>query len=334
MPDTELEGTDGPISAIVLDRLDPRLRTLLGGNIRPGWNISFAPDLSGNEAERALAAADVLFTANVTVDKGLLARCRGLRLLVKLAAGVDGLDLQECHRRGIDVARVRAGNAFPVAEHTIMLILAALRRLPFLHQSVRQGEWRKEEARATHRELRGSRVGLVGLGAVGQRMAELLVPFGAHVAYFSRSRLEPADEARLQVTYLSLEDLVARSDIVSLHLPLTQRTERLFDARMIAMMRPGGILVNCSRGRLVDEQALAAALREGRLAAAGLDTFALEPPLGSPLLELGNVVLSPHIAGATREAFQHVFGRALDIGDGYFRTGTLSEHDRVDLSEA
>lgn len=321
------------ISAVVMDMIDPRLRSILGGMIPSGWQVSFAAQLSRNDAERALAAADVLFSANVRIDATLLAKCRRLRLLVKLAAGVDGVDLRECHRRGIGVARVRAGNASPVAEHTIMLMLAAQRRLPFLHESVRQGQWLKEDARATHRELRGCRVGLVGLGAVGQRVAALLASFGADVAYFSKRKLDPAAESSLQLTYLPFEELLARSDIISLHLPLTQSTDQLFDARTILMMRPGSILVNCSRGRLVDEHALAVALREGRLGAAALDTFVLEPPLGSPLLELDNVVLSPHIAGATREAFRHVFGRAVEIGGNYFRTGTISDHDRVETSE-
>jgi phosphoglycerate dehydrogenase-like enzyme len=317
------------IHAVALGDFDPRLRSLMQEKAPPEWRMAFAAGLSEEAAARELGRAELLLTANVDVDAALLDRSPGLTLLLKLSAGIDGIDLAECDRRGVAVARVSSGNAGPVAEHVVMLMLAALRRLPYLHENVRQGRWLKEESRALHRELRGCHIGLLGLGAVGRRVAELLAPFGANLSYYSRTRLDPATEARLQVTYAGLDDIVRGSDVLSLHLPLTVETEQILDARRIGMMKRDGVLVNCARGRLVDEQALAAALKDRRLAAAAIDTFVTEPPLGSPLLDLDNVVLSPHIAGATRDAFAYIFQRAIELSELYFSTGELPRGDRV-----
>jgi D-3-phosphoglycerate dehydrogenase len=242
--------------------------------------------------------------------------------------------LKICAEKGIAVARLAGGNAIPVAEHTLLLILATLRRLPAVDRRTRAGEWLKEESRGVNRQLHGKRVGLVGLGAIGKELAKLLKGFEAEIVYFDPG-VSPADvEQRLGVRHLSLDELLATSDIVSLHLPLMPETAGLISKEKIDRMKPGAVLVNCARGGLVDEAALAAALTEGRLFGAGLDAFAKEPPTGSPLLAMEQTVVTPHFAGATIDNFSSVIERAVSNARQYLNGGTLPESDIVFMPQA
>lgn len=229
---------------------------------------------------------------------------RQLKLFQLLSAGHDWLDL-ECFRRlGIAVASNAGSNAIATAEHALLLMLALLKQLPQHDAATRAGQWPGMRNTMAMRELHGRTVGLVGFGRIGQEVGLRLRVFGTKLLYTANARAAAEVEARLQARHVPLDELLAESDIVSLHAPLTATTRHLIDARALARMRPGSWLVNTARGALVDEEALADALRRGHLAGAGLDVFAQEPlPADTPLRSLANAIVTPHIGGVTRDTW-------------------------------
>jgi phosphoglycerate dehydrogenase-like enzyme len=229
---------------------------------------------------------------------------------------VNTIDVEAATRLGIAVANMPGANAASVAEGTVLLMLAALRRLPELHRATREGSgWPSDPTLGeTVRDIGGCTVGLVGYGNIAKSVEKIVVAMGAHVLHTStRDDGHPG--------WRSLPDLLAASDIVSLHLPLTDETAGMLDRAALTGMKPDAVLVNTSRGGVVDENALVDALRAGPLAAAGLDVFAVEPiPAGNPLLGLDNVVLTPHVtwytADTMRRYLEHAVDNCLRLRDG------------------
>jgi phosphoglycerate dehydrogenase-like enzyme len=271
--------------------------------------VPMARDAGPDERARLLASADFLMGSWVTTAVKLteddFRAAPGLKLLQLMSAGYEHVPLDVAARFGVPVAHFGDAMASVVAEHTVLLMLAVYRRLLQLDQAVRSGAWRRDEP-VLH-ELRGKRVGLIGLGFIGREVALRLRAFSCSVSYFTRQRLPAADEAALQVRYLGLADLLRSSDLVSLHVPLAPSTRGLLGARELATMRPGTVLINTSRGAVVDQAALVAALQSGALAGAGLDVLDPEPPASSdPLLALPNVVLTPHNGGQSEEVWPRI----------------------------
>lgn len=257
---------------------------------------------------RELPGADVIWHVLRPLseaDLGLAAQCR---LVHKLGAGVNTIDVDAATRAGIAVANMPGANAPSVTEGTLLLMLAALRRLPVLDRATRAGRgWPSDPSLGeTVRDIGGCTVGLVGYGNIAKQVEAVLKTLGARVLHTStRGDGHPG--------WQPLPALLAESDIVSLHLPLTPATRHLIDRDALASMKPGAVLVNTARGPIVDEDALADALRAGRLGAAGLDVFAVEPvPPGNPLLELDNVVLTPHVTWYTVDTMRRYLEVAVD----------------------
>jgi phosphoglycerate dehydrogenase-like enzyme len=249
-----------------------------------------------------LSEADVLLHVLNPVTADMMARAPRLRLIQKIGVGVNTIDLEEAARRGIAVCNMPGTNTAAVAEMTIALMFAALRRLAEFDRAARRSVgWRLEAGcEATLGEIAGRTVGLVGAGAVARRVAGVLAALEANVVYWNRTR-QPDFPGR----FLEKEELLASSDIVSLHIPLTQETSRILDRNAIARLKPGAILVNTARGGLVEEPALIESLRQRRIAAAALDVLAVEPPDDDhPLLHADNVIVTPHIAWLTRETWR------------------------------
>lgn len=319
------------VEVAFLDSLHPAVDRLIRSSLPPAWSARFAASPAFADQARAVAKADVAFPIGAPVGAELVQAAPRLRLIQKLGAGVDKIDRKACEARGVAIARLSAGNAIPVAEHTVMMMLAALRRLPYVDRRTRAGAWLKEEARGLHRHLHGKRVGLVGLGAIGRRVAEVLAGFGVEIVYYDPRPAPPEVERQLRARAVPLDELILTSDVVSLHLPLSPETANVIDAERIARMKPGAVLVNCARGGLVDEAALVRALADGRLMAAALDTFAIEPPVGSPLLALDQTVLTSHLAGATLDNFAMVLARGIENAERYLAGGGLPEEDAVYL---
>lgn len=284
---------------------------------------------SGEEAERlALAAeAEAVVVAASRFTEAHLAAARRLRFVQHQGVGwQDTVAWQGLAARGIPLATTPQGTTLPVAEMTVLLALAALRRLPFADAELRQGRWHVNALRPVSRNLAGRVVGYVGFGRIGQAAAERFAAFGTSGIYVDPAvTLTPAEEARLRVRRAaSLDALLAEAEIVTLHLPVTASSRNLIDTAAIARMRPGAVLVNTARGGLVDEAALAEALREGRLLAAALDVFETEPPPADhPLLALPNVVLTPHISAGTLDAFEEKLAAAFANVAAFFAGGSI-----------
>lgn len=236
------------------------------------------------------------------VDAGLLDAAPLLRIAANIAVGYDNLDVAELARRGVWATNTPSDFAVPTAEVALGLMISVMRRIAEGERYIRAGAWHAPvPGRFDGPSLAGKRLGLVGFGAIGREVAVRARAFGMEIAYHARHRADAEVERALGATHLSLDELLATSDVVSLHVPLTAETRHLIDAPALARMKPTAYLVNTARGRVVDQEALIGALRDGALAGAGLDVFADEPEVPEALLELPNVAIAPHLGGASIE---------------------------------
>ncbi|HEY5209743.1 MAG TPA: 2-hydroxyacid dehydrogenase [Stellaceae bacterium] len=275
------------------DVAGPRLQRQLADMATLGLAVDWVAPSDDARFYALLPDTEVIWHGLRWISADDVAQGGKLRLIQKIGVGVNTIDLDAAKAHGVAVCNMPGSNARAVAEMSLLLMLACLRRLPVLDRAVRAGEgWTLDPAfRESLGELAGRTVGLVGFGAIPQILAPALTALGAEVIYTATAP-KPAATAR----FVALDDLLRQADIVSLHIPLTEATTGLIGAARLAEMKPGAILINTARGGLVDQAALTAALRSGQLSAAGLDVFADEPiPAGEPLLALDNVVLTPHL---------------------------------------
>ena len=261
---------------------------------------------SEDELVRACGDAHAILARLGTVTARVIEAAPNLRIVARHGVGVDAVDLEAATRRGVVVTTTGSENATAVAEYTFALLLALVRRVVDADRGMREGRWRREPLVGP--ELEGRTIGIVGLGAIGRRVARQAHGFGMEVIA-SDPNVVSAPEP--WITMHPLDDLVTRADVVTLHVRLTAETFHLLDRQRIEAMKPSAVLVNTSRGEVIDEAALVDALRIGRIAGAALDTYEHEP-LGaaSPLRSLANVVLSPHVAGQTEDALARVAASA------------------------
>jgi D-3-phosphoglycerate dehydrogenase / 2-oxoglutarate reductase len=301
LTDVEAEQMAEPRYCIVVsDIIDGRARRLLGGECQ-------IIDVDGTDARQLKAAlrdADALIVRSETlVTRDVLEAGPKLRIVARAGVGVDNIDVESATELGILVLNAPGANAISAAEHTIALLLAVSRSLPESNASTHAGRW--ERKRFKPFDLAGKTVGIVGLGRVGGAVAQRLRGFDVDLIgydpYISRERFE-----HLHVEPVSYEELLARADIVTFHAPATLETVDMLDAETIQRLKPGAIVLNCARGEIVDDHALAAALRSGQVRAAGIDVFSDEPAYQSPLFGLPNAVLTPHIGGSSDEALAKV----------------------------
>ena len=237
-----------------------------------------------------------------------------LRLVQLISAGYDHVDVESARKAKVPVANNGGANAIAVAEHTIMLMLAVQKRLVRFHNDVIAGKWRAgDPAESRIYELAGKTLGIVGLGNIGKKVARRAAAFDMAVQYYDIARLTEDQEDALGARFVLLEELLRTSDVVSLHVPLTDATRRMLGARELGMMKRSAIVINTCRGPVVDEDALHRALAQGQIAGAGLDVFVDEPPAPNhPLLALPNVTLTPHSAGPTWENWTARFRNGFD----------------------
>lgn len=275
-----------------------------------GHDVLYDPALVDDAARlrREAVGADALIVRNRTQVRGeLLAALARCRVVGRLGVGLDNIDVATCQARGLRVIPAAGANALSVAEYVITSAMLLLRGAYQAGAQVAAGIWPRA-ALSNGRELTGKTLGLIGFGSIGQLTARLAQALGvsviAHDALLARD--DPAF-ATQGVNACTLDELLAQADVVSLHVPLVDATRNLFNAARIAAMKRGAVLINTARGGIVDETALAAALRGGQLGGAALDVFEQEPlPTGSPLADCPNLLLTPHIAGVSLESNQRV----------------------------
>lgn len=279
-----------------------------------GFGLKSLEKVSVKEALKFVADADFLLASGrLSISDQILQNAARLKFIQKLGAGYDNLDLEAIKKFGIRVAVTRGVNAVSVAEHTILLILAVYRKLVYLDRELRNGAWNKWNMRMQCFDLDKKLVGLIGFGAIGKEVAKRLSAFGAEMLYHQRTRLPESDEKKYNVRFAGLDELFKVSDVISIHVPLTPETDGFINRARLQRMKASAILINTSRGKVVDERALYEALSTGSIAGAGLDVFTEEPPgPGNPLFRLANVVVTPHAGSATADTFRRMMKRAFD----------------------
>lgn len=292
-----------------------------------GFLVKTLDKLSSEQLIKDAMDADYfLVSGRLPIDTTVLDAAPHVKMIQRTGVGTEMLDLEEINRRGIPVY-VNAGvNARSVAEHTLTLILAALKRLPQINAQTHNGVWKKQQQGVTTHELYGKTVGLVGMGNIGRLVATMLQPFGAKVIYTDVFRQKDEVEADLKLTYCeSFEAMLPQCDILSFHCPLTKDNAEMLNKRTLAMMKNDAIIVNTARGKLINPDDLYEALKSGHVKAAALDTHYEEPVKENyKLAELDNVILTPHIGGLSYEAFASMMSEAMNNIQA-FEEGRLDE---------
>ncbi|MCZ8380410.1 phosphoglycerate dehydrogenase [Mycobacterium sp. CPCC 205372] len=281
---------------LIADKLAESTVAALGDQVEVRW-------VDGPDRPKLLAAvpdADALLVRSATtVDAEVLAAAPKLKIVARAGVGLDNVDVDAATARGVLVVNAPTSNIHSAAEHALALLLATARQIPAADATLRQHAWKRSSFSGT--EVFGKTVGVVGLGRIGQLVAQRLAAFGAHITAYD-PYVSSARAAQLGIELLSLDELLGRADFISVHLPKTKETAGLFGKDALAKIKPGAIIVNAARGGLIDEQALADAITSGHIRGAGLDVFATEPCTDSPLFELPQVVVTPHLGASTAEA--------------------------------
>ncbi len=289
-----------------------------------GIDVTFEPDLGKDKAAllRAIPEYDGLAIRSATkVTEKLLANAPRLKVIGRAGIGVDNVDINAASRRGVIVMNTPFGNSITTAEHAIALMLALARQIPEANASTHAGKW--EKSRFMGVEVTGKTLGIIGAGNIGSIVAERALGLKMKVlAYDPFLSEERAD--KLGVTKVALDDLLANADFITFHVPLTDKTRGMLSAEAIAKLKPGVRIINCARGGLVDEEALAEALKSGHVAGAAFDVFASEPATDSPLFGLPNVVVTPHLGASTREAQENVAVQVAEQMSDYLLTGAVT----------
>jgi len=287
------------MKVIVADKISDRGVQLL--KEQPGWNIVLT---TKDTINAEIADAEALVVRSATkVTAELLDKAPKLRAVGRAGVGVDNIDLEAATKRGVLVMSTPGGNAVSVAEHTFALMLALARQVPRLDKAIHEGRWEKSSAAGT--EVRGKTLGLIGLGRIGSEVAVRADAFDMRVLGYDPFISEAAAR-EINVELVTLDALLAESDFISLHTALSPQTQNLVNAESIKKMKTGARIINAARGELIDEAALATAIKSGKLGGAAVDVFNEEPPKNSPLIGLANVIGTPHVAGSTTEAQEEV----------------------------
>ncbi len=281
---------------LIADKLAESTVAALGDQVEVRW-------VDGPDREKLLAAvpeADALLVRSATtVDAEVLKAAPKLKIVARAGVGLDNVDVKTATEHGVLVVNAPTSNIHSAAEHALALLLSAARQIPAADATLREHAWKRSKFSGT--EIFGKTVGVVGLGRIGQLVAQRLAAFEAKIVAYD-PYVSAARAAQLGIELLSLDDLLGRADFISVHLPKTPETAGLIDKDALAKTKPGVIIVNAARGGLVDEAALADAISSGHVRAAGLDVYSKEPCTDSPLFELSQVVVTPHLGASTEEA--------------------------------
>ena len=292
-----------------------------------GFTVKTLDELSQDQLVKEAVDADyLLVSGRLVINNVVLDAAKRLKMIQRTGVGTDMLDKEEIQKRGIPVY-VNAGvNARSVAEHTLMLILATLKRLPQINGQMHKGVWKKQQSGVSTNELFGKTIGIVGMGHVGRLVATMLQPFQAKILYTDIVRQPEAVEKDLNLTYCdSFEKLLPLVDVLTLHCPMVSDNLEALNSHTLAMMKEGSIIINTARGKLINPDDLYDAVKSGHIRAAALDTHYEEPVKdGYKLAELDNVILTPHIGGLSYEAFEAMMVGAMENIEA-FESGRMAE---------
>ena len=266
-----------------------------------GFEIDISPEISYEELKEKVRNYDVLVVRSRTkVTREIIEAGEKLKVVGRAGAGIDNIDVEAAKEKGVKVLNTPEAPAIAVAELTIGLLLSLARQIPRADSSMKEGRWAKKEFKGW--QLNGKTLGVVGLGHIGEKVARLAKAFGMKILITKRTPPPPEILKELEAEFVPLDELLRRSDIVSLHVPLTPQTHHMIGEREIQLMKDGAFIINTSRGAVIDEKALFKALKSGKLGGAALDVYEVEPPEDYSLMKLPNVVCTPHIGAQTVEA--------------------------------
>jgi len=266
-----------------------------------GFEVDVNPNISYEELKEKVRDYNVLVVRSRTkVTREIIEAGENLRVVGRAGAGIDNIDVEAAKERGIIVLNTPEAPAIAVAELTMGLLLSLARQIPRADRSMKEGKWAKKEFKGW--QLNGKTFGIVGLGHIGEKVARLAKAFGMKILITKRTPPSPEILKELEAEFVPLDELLRRSDIISLHVPLTPQTRHMIGEREIQLMKDGAFIINTSRGAVIDEKALFNALKSGKLGGAALDVYEIEPPRDYSLMKLPNVVCTPHIGAQTVEA--------------------------------
>jgi D-3-phosphoglycerate dehydrogenase len=305
-----------------LDVWAPNVRQVVRETAPPEFEMRFADSYDEAEQLGLVTDCDMILVGGARLTGEMMEKALPrLRYIQKWGIGVDKIDVEGARRLGIPLAITGGANAVPVAELAVALMLSVYRRIPYADRKTRAGEWIKPQMRGMCYMIDGKTVGLLGFGAIARMVARRLAGFDCKVVYHDLNRADHITERALNARWVPFEELLANSDILSIHVPYTKGTADIIDAGAIAKMKDGAIIVNTARGGIVNEAALYDALVSGKLRGAGLDVFAAEPPPADhPFFALDNVVLTPHAGGGVFDnvanVARHAIGNMLKVLGG------------------
>ncbi len=296
--------SNAPQKILILDPLNPVSLTRFGALLPPGYDLVCASSRDESHQKEMIADAQYAISGQVPVTAPVLQAAKRLKLLHKWGVGVDNFDLEAARALGIQVARITGGNSIPVAEYTLGLMIAAIRNLAYGHAELMKGQWRGFPLPQDSFMISGKTVGIIGFGAIGQRLARLLSGFGCRIMYSKRTPLDAQTEASLGAQFATPDQIFVEADIISVNCPLNAQTAGLINRAAFEKMKPSAVLVNVARGGIVVEDDLYWALKNRVIHAAATDVYEIEPlPPTSPLLTLDNIVVSPHLAALAADNF-------------------------------
>nr|WP_302624280.1 2-hydroxyacid dehydrogenase [uncultured Eubacterium sp.] len=277
-----------------------------------GFELEMLESVSQQELEGKVKEADyLLVSGRLKINRTVLGNAQNIKMIQRTGVGLDSIDLEYIRNHDIPFYVNKGVNAQSVAEHTILLMLASLRNLVEINENTKRGIWKKQAQGVCTHELCGKTVGLIGMGAIGRKVAGMLKAFGAEVLYNDVSKMKQEDENALGIKFSTREEIIEKSDIISLHCPLTDDTRHMINDRAVNKMKNGVILINTARGGLIDEAALINGIKNGKIAGAGIDVYEKEPVDNSEVLNLQNVITTPHIGGVTYDSFYQMMYQAM-----------------------
>lgn len=289
-------GLDG--RALICDEVDPILQKILGDN---GVRVSYEPEIKPDQIlERIQDFEIVVVRSRTTITRQMIERASRCKIIARVGVGLDNIDQDAAREKGIRVINAVEGAMNAVAELVLGMMLSLARHTARADRAIRDGKWLKKELKGT--ELRGKYLGIVGLGNIGKRLGRLARALNMNIIGYDVVPIDEEFAKEVGLIKADLDTLLKSSDYVSLHVPLLDSTRHMIDAQKMSAMKNTAVLINASRGGVVDEDALYEALSSGTLGGAGLDVFEEEPAVGSRLAELDNVVMTPHIGAQTKEA--------------------------------
>ena len=303
---------ENTLKILLTNHYEGKPAEIIKSAVPDGFELEMLESVSQQELEGKVKEADyLLVSGRLKINRTVLGNAQNIKMIQRTGVGLDSIDLEYIRNHDVPFYVNKGVNAQSVAEHTILLMLASLRNLVEINENTKREIWKKQAQGVCTHELCGKTVGLIGMGAIGRKVAGMLKAFGAEVLYNDVSKMKQEDENTLGIKFSTREEIIEKSDIISLHCPLTDDTRHMINDRAVNKMKNGVILINTARGGLIDEAALINGIKNGKIAGAGIDVYEKEPVDNSEVLNLQNVITTPHIGGVTYDSFYQMMYQAM-----------------------